>query len=316
MTEAIAAAIGYTDTPAPVGLPAGFAAPPGAALRFLSIRALDGQHIPAALWQPGGRAPADTTLVVMVHGVGDSLATSPSDIVGRGLAAGGRAVLAISTRQSGAAMGTDSFLDTRRDLEAAVAVGRALGYGRLVMAGHSLGNIQVLFHAATDWSAGIAAVALLGPFADLPWKTRHVLVADEDSYRALGLEARAALCAGTPEAVLERRMGFYTGGGLAVTARHFLTYREQGVSVADGTFWIRRLPCPVLIIRDAADALVAPFEAQQLHAAATAPGALPPSARLQTLPNPAPPSLEAHRFTGTAEALVAALEDWLAELRM
>jgi pimeloyl-ACP methyl ester carboxylesterase len=39
----------------------------------------------------------------------------------------------------------------RRDIEAAVATVRALGYRSIVLQGHSLGTVQVEFYAATDW---------------------------------------------------------------------------------------------------------------------------------------------------------------------
>src|SRR5262252_6120791 len=71
MTQ-IAASIEYETAPPPVGLPDDMRALPGARLSFLSIKAIDGFAVAAALWQPEDRPPADTTLLVQVHGSGEN----------------------------------------------------------------------------------------------------------------------------------------------------------------------------------------------------------------------------------------------------
>ena len=75
----------------------------------------------------------------------------------------GYASLAINTRQHDDKINSDNFFDVRRDIEAALQVARALGYKKLVLQGHSLGNIQVQFYAATNWDRDIQAVILLSP---------------------------------------------------------------------------------------------------------------------------------------------------------
>ena len=311
--ETLAASIGYDEVARPAGLPEGFMPSDGATLRFLSMRAIDGNLVDAALWAPRAGAPADTTLVIAVHGSGDNFAHAPADVLGRGLSAAGRAVLSISTRQQNERVNTENFLDVRRDIEAAVATGRALGYRRIVLSGHSLGNIQVQFYAATDWSPDIRGVVLLGAFANLPWKTRNILMQDETGYRELNASARSMLREGRLTERLPSPMGFYTGQRVPVTAQHFLTYRSDAVSVADGTFWIRRIPKPILMVRDAADLVIQAFEPHMLLSAASAEGALPPEVRYVLLPNPRVPSLAAHYFPDTADALVAAVTAWLQE---
>jgi len=61
-----------------------------------------------------------------------------------------------------------------------------------------------------------------------------------------------------------------------VTPQHFLTYRDEQASAADGTYWIRRIPRPILIVRDEADGVVLPFEPYMLLSAARAEGSLVP----------------------------------------
>jgi predicted alpha/beta-fold hydrolase len=117
----IAASIEYEPAPPPAGLPDDMHALPGASLRFLSIKAIDGFKVQAALWQPENKAPAETAMIVEVHGSGGNLASLPLRAVARALSAKGYAALSISTRQHDEHVNTDNFFDVRRDIEAAVA---------------------------------------------------------------------------------------------------------------------------------------------------------------------------------------------------
>jgi len=75
-----------------------------------------------------------------------------------------------------------------------------------------------------------------------------------------------------------------------VTGAHFLTNRSEASSVADGTYWIKRIPRPILLVRDAGDAIIAPFEPYALLSAATSPGSLVPTIEYVLLPNPKDPN--------------------------
>src|SRR5438445_6887730 len=146
-----AAGIEYEFVARPAEVPADYDAPASTSLRFLSIKAIDGSGVDAALWQPGGRPTSGTPLVLSVHGSGGSFHSNPNGFLTRGLAGKGYAVLGINTRQTGKRVNTDNFLEVRRDIEAAAYAARALGYRTLVLHGHSLGNIQVQFYAANNW---------------------------------------------------------------------------------------------------------------------------------------------------------------------
>ena len=117
----IAASIEYETASPPAGLPDNMQALPGVSLRFLSIKAIDGFKVEAALWQPENKAPAETAMIVEVHGSGGNLASLPLRAVARALSAKGYAALSISTRQHDEHVNTDNFFDVRRDIEAAVA---------------------------------------------------------------------------------------------------------------------------------------------------------------------------------------------------
>jgi pimeloyl-ACP methyl ester carboxylesterase len=279
----------------------------------LSIKVIDGFKVQAALWQPETKPPAETTMIVEVHGSGGNLASLPLRALACGLSAKGYAALSISTRQHDEHVNTDNFFDVRRDIEAAVETARALGYRSIVLLGHSLGTVQVLYYAATDWDPTIKAVILTGAFGKLPWKSRHILIQDEDNYKALAEASLAALKAGKASETLPFKMRWLGGVETAVTAQHFLTYRDERTSAADGTFWISRIPRPILIVRDEADGLVLPFEPYMLLSAARAEGSLVPSIKYVLVPNHRPPSREGHLFTDNTGALTNAVSGWLAE---
>jgi pimeloyl-ACP methyl ester carboxylesterase len=317
----IAASIEYDFVTRPTGLSSDFEQKEGTSLRFLAIKAIDGFQIDAALWQPSGRQSADTTLIVMVHGSGGSYQQAPQSSLGPRLAVKGYASLAINTRQHDDKINTDNFLDVRRDIDAAVQVSRALGYKTLVLLGHSLGNIQVQFYAATNWDRDTKAVVLLGAFANLPWKSRNILVQDEERYQQLAEASMKSLRDGTLDQVLSVKMRFSTSVSSApaeapITGQHFLTYRWEKTSVADGTFWIRRVPNPILMIRDQSDAAIATFEPHMLLSAAHSEGSLAPKVDFILLPDAKPPSLRGHYFDGNEQPLTDAITKWLADLHL
>jgi hypothetical protein len=84
----------------------------------------------------------------------------------------------------------------------------------------------------------------------------------------------------------------FTGQDVPVTGQHFLTYQWSETSVADGTFWIHRIPMPILLVRDQSDGIVQPFEPYQLLAAAHGEGSLAPSIDYVLLPDAKPISLK------------------------
>jgi alpha-beta hydrolase superfamily lysophospholipase len=309
----IAASIEYEAASPPAGLPDDVEALPGASLRYLSIKAIDGFKVHAALWQPENKQAANTTMIIGVHGSGGNLASLPLRAIARALSAKGYAALSFSTRQHDERVNTDNFFAVRRDIEAAVATAKALGYRSIVLQGHSLGTVQVAFYAATDWEPAIRAAILIAPFARLPWKSRHILIQNDDDYRALAQASRAALKAGRIADPLPLAMGWTFGRRTPVTAQHFLTYRDEWASVADSTYWVPRIPHPVLMLRDEADSGILPFEAHMLLSAAQAEGSLVPSVKYVLVPNPRPPSREGHLFTDNTEALIEAVSAWLAE---
>jgi pimeloyl-ACP methyl ester carboxylesterase len=313
-----AAAIDYDFVERPANVPSDFQAPAGTSLRFVNMKAIDGFRVEAALWQPEDKPPSATTVIVGVHGSGSNFTAPPIGAISPLLAAKGYAVLSISTRQHDKLQNMENFFDVRRDIEAAVFTARARGYRTLVLWGHSLGNIHVQYYAANTWDADIKAVVLSGMFANLPWRTRYMLIQNEDAFRRLSDAAIESLRDGKVDDLLPLRMRRTGNVEEPVTGQHFLTYRSEASSTADGTYWIKRIPRPILMICDAGDAIVAPFEPYALLSAARSQGSLVPSINYVLLPNsrdqnPAPFSLRDHLFLDNREPLSETITRWLGE---
>ena len=277
----------------------------------LVLRTLDGRTCDALLQHPAAVAVPDARLVLMVHGSGSSHTQAPQADLGRRLAARGVASLAFDTRQHDDGMCTDNFYAIRHDIDAAMFTARALGYRRLFLQGHSLGNIQVQFYAATNWDEDICGVILLAAFANLPWKTKNILVRNDAQFDRLIVEALAAVQGGDPAKRLDTPIIYYDGSSGAVTAQHFLTYRFEQTSMADGTQWIKRVPYPMLIVRNASDSLIADWETAALVEAAKSDASLVRSLECVTLPSSLPASLDGHSFVGNEEALAETVCRWL-----
>ena len=232
------------------------------------------------------------------------------------LAEKGYGVLTISTRWHDELRNSDNFFEVRRDIEAAVYTARALGYQTLVLWGHSLGNIHVQYYAANTWDPDIKAVVLSGMFANLPWRSRYMLIQNEDAFHRLSEAALKSLRDGKDRDLLPLRMRRTGTEDEPVTGRHFLTYRSEASSAAVGTYWIKRIPRPILMVRDAGDAIIAPFEPYALLSAATSPGSLVPTIEYVLIPNPkdpnpAPYSLRGHQFLDNREPLADTVTRWL-----
>ena len=275
---------------------------------------MDGNEIEASIWHPTNKEVADTAIVIMAHG-DTNYYGAPQNIPAPGLVHKGYAALTFNTRNHDGNIYSHNFMDVRLDVDAAVQTARALGYGSLFLQGHSQGNIHVQFYAATNWDGHIRGIILLGAFANLPWKTRHLLVQNEENFSELIEASMRSLREGTYDADLPVRLHSFTGHDVPITGRHFLTYRWEKTSVADGTFWISRIPKSILLIRDQADAFVPQFELQMLLSAARAEGSLATSVTSVALPNAQPPSPQGHYFVGNETTLVETVAAWLDEQR-
>jgi pimeloyl-ACP methyl ester carboxylesterase len=309
----LAAAIEYSYIERPAGLPDDYGVAAGASPKFLSIKTIDGRLVQAALWHQGTKSPADTTLIVMVHGSGGNYARPPNSSLSRDLSARGFAALAINTRQHDDKRNTDNFFETSRDIDAAVQTAKALGYHSIVLQGHSLGTLQVLFYAATNWDRDIKALVQLSTLGDLPWRSRYLQVQDEEKFRLLSEAALKSVREHHEQDIMNLRMRRTATIEEPLTGEHFLTYRAEATAGADGPYWIRRVPHPILMVRGSGDTIVPPFEPFTLLASATSPGSLVPSIKFVEVPDAKGPNPGGHFFINNSEQLSATIASWLNE---
>lgn len=274
----------------------------------LDVVSPDGRVGRALLIEP--HDPARTVLLLSVHGSGEEPEDSMHTALAEGLFAHGIASLRVRTRQSGHAVNTDLYYDSVRDVEAAFWAAVARGYRRIVLHGHSLGSTQSAYLAATLWRPELRGVVLTGAFSRLPFKTRHMLVGDDDTYRALREEARTAVAARAFGDELPTRMPWIFGRAVPVTAAHFASYRDTRAAGAWTVEWLPRVPYPILMLRDNHDGVVAHWEFDELRAAA-AEGISPAFTAVELASHP---GADAHWFEHSRAALVDAIAAWIVNL--
>ncbi len=295
-------------------LPADMQAPAGARLRFIQFSSTDssetGYASLGALWEPDGKEPSNTVALVAMPGSGGNFATDPLGFLARMLAGRGYASLAVQTCQESRCTNTDNFLDSRKDIEAAVLTLKSLGYKKIVLYGHSLGTIQVMFYEATSMDPAVKGLVMTGMFANLPWKSRYILNT-EAQYQTLERQALEWFKGGKRSQILSMGMGFTEGKLTPTSAQHVLTYRSMDTALTDGTFWIRRIPVPILMVRDQGDRIIQEFEPQWLVSSAMSSGSLVPSVKFVLLPNPKGPNPRGHNFSDNQAALVETVAKWL-----
>jgi pimeloyl-ACP methyl ester carboxylesterase len=303
------AAISYVSVSRPPAAADNFTAPDGASLQFYAITTIDAVTNDAAVVMPRGRQPQSTTMVIHVHGSGGNLYAVTGAQLAMQLVPHGYASMTINTRQHDDAINTDNFFDIRNDICAAVNVARSLGYRQIVLHGHSLGTLQVLYYSATDWSTDIKGIVLTGPFANLPWKSQVIIINNDPVYRKLYEDALEAVHSGHPDAILPDRMPYLGGTTTPVTAQHFLSYRWQYEAASVSVDWIRRVTIPILLVRDSQDQTVLAFEPVWLYSAATSYGGLSPDVENVVVADSS--SGNGHSFPNTIPQLTDLLVDWL-----
>ena len=128
----------------------------------------EGTELAGIFWAPADTATADTA-ILLVHGLTSTPFSPLIQQMAPVLAEQGVAVLAPGLRRSGWAGHESSVLNNDvGDLESWVAWLAAQGYGRVVLAGASIGSISVGRYLSVRAPACVIAIAHLMPTAECP----------------------------------------------------------------------------------------------------------------------------------------------------
>lgn len=138
-------------------------------------------------------------------------------------------------------------------------------------------------------------------------------IQDEDKFRLLSEAALKSLREGKEQEIMPLRMRRTATQEEPLTAEHFLTYRREETAGADGPYWIRRVPRPILMVRDAGDGIIPAFEPYTLLSSASSPGSLTPGIKYVILPDAKGPNPAGHFFADNGEPLTQTIAGWLAD---
>jgi pimeloyl-ACP methyl ester carboxylesterase len=204
----------------------------------------------------------------------------------------------------------DNFFDSYSDILASVQFLKNAGYHNIIIMGHSMGTLHATYFCAINHDPSIIGMIISGPFADLPAKTRKVLIHDEDSYRKLHKYSMDFIRENRPNDLLPLEMGFLGGTKIKVTAINFYTYRDTSGSRAVSRYWIKFVSVPVLVLRDAGDQIIGPGEPLQLLRSSRSPGSLPKKIQYQLIPNPKGPNSKGHQFLDNMNPMADMIQEW------
>ena len=143
---------------------------------LLRLTAADGMELDGAYFEPNQDARPDGPIdaVLCIHGSGRNFYTAATANMANDLRNRGYAALTLNTRghdtvwvdrQTGVAEGNAyEILDTgRQDLRAGIDYLAGLGHQRIGILGHSMGAVKVVYYAATEADARVAAVIPVSP---------------------------------------------------------------------------------------------------------------------------------------------------------
>lgn len=145
--------------------------------RLVFTHTADGIRLEGARFAPAGEESSPRLAVVWIHGMAAGFAAQPFVEIGRLIAARGHRFFTVNTRghEFGAMLrrangekvlgggGWERYDETPLDLQAWIDFAEADGAAAVVLAGHSLGGLKILFHQAGRQDPRIRAMILASP---------------------------------------------------------------------------------------------------------------------------------------------------------
>jgi pimeloyl-ACP methyl ester carboxylesterase len=304
----------YQEINKPEYVPPEFSGGTNILVRYYQLRNDSSGHtINGSLWQPNEKKPRETTVILGMHGTLGNYFSATIGFLFQKMVARGFAFFGINMRYSNLVAKdqlVDNFYDSYSDILTSVQFLKNLGYRNIIIMGHSMGTLHATYFCAINHDTSIVGMVISGPFADLPSKTRKVLIHDADSYRKLHRYSADFIRNNRPNDLLPLEMGFLENRKIKVTAINFYTYRDTSGSRAVSRYWIKFVSVPVLILRDSGDQIILPNEPLQLLRSAKSSGSLPKQIEYYLIPNEKGPNPNGHQFLDNQDQLAARIEDW------
>ncbi|GIW07696.1 MAG: hypothetical protein KatS3mg060_2501 [Dehalococcoidia bacterium] len=278
---------------------------------FVELESRDGVRLVGAFFPPEREAAGDVDAIVLCPGTSAEFSTPPLPTVAAAAAATGYAALTLSTRGRGIVWrdpktgfqgaGFERISDCVEDFAGAIAWLGARGYRRVVLWGHSLSGVKVLYAAAHAPELSLAGViSVAGP----RWSAEH--------YRTLPVAAEFE----RHREIAERMVAEGRGGELFPvsfplgptfqTAEGWLD--KYAYEKYNPLRWADRITVPFCRIDAEGDLAVPQYGMAGLAEQLLALAQPTPFNRAVVIPN------TDHVFSGAHDQLAAAVVDWLDSL--
>ncbi len=286
--------------------------PPGVQVELIEFQS-EGKAVQGGLFTPDPKAFAKPdTGVVLVHGVEAYWYAGPPMFLAGRLAGRGYAAMGYNGVHSGESFRSSEFESAVKQVGAAVEFMKKRGFGKIFLAGHSLGTPIVEYYQGDQPDAAVKALAVYGPHINIPAITRDSLLGPELYARFLA-ECRELVAKGRGEEI--KLLPYRENRVIITSAKSFVSYRDVDTSKAAVEGMIRRIRVPLLIVYDPADNIQGKGGltrretlAGQIRANAVA----SPRVDLLVIPSRAETSpLKAHNFVGNEELVAERTVEWL-----
>ena len=128
---------------------------------FVDIPHPKGQALPGLLYSP--QNVQSQVAVINIHAMRESLAVGAPRFFGLPVAEAGYTVLSLNERRSGFGDVSGTLEDSEEDIGTAVNFMKSKGFSKIVLTGHSLGNIEIVHYTAKSQDPGIVAMITFAP---------------------------------------------------------------------------------------------------------------------------------------------------------
>jgi pimeloyl-ACP methyl ester carboxylesterase len=236
---------------------------------FVDIPLSKDLMLPGLLYSPQGIS--SRVAVINVHAMRESLSVGAPRFFGLPVAEAGYTVLSFNERRSGFGDVSGTLEDSEQDIGAAVNFMKSRGFLKIILTGHSLGNVEIVHYTAKAQDPSIVALITFAP--TMPVNDFAKRAYGEKLYEATTKMAKEKVAAGQSDYVMVVRYEFPppapkgTMGTHVRTAAAWLSWYAPD-SKAVLLNYVDGLKIPMLNLAGTRDVYVPPVYLDQIKAAA------------------------------------------------